>query len=181
VTEFVHVKGLKELQAQLDKLPANIEANILRGALRDGAKVMEADVKARVPVGLPSAENQRLYGSYTGALRDSVRITTRRSKNGRVSASVRAGSDKAWYWRFVEFGTAAHWIKPKERQSLFLAGLAKEVVWHPGARPQPFMRVSYDVNAAAAIAAVGEGVRTRLAKVKTPVDWSKWGTVGWGS
>lgn len=160
-----NIKGLKELQAELDKLPAKIEANVMRSALRAGAKVIEAEVKQNIPVSPPNDENARLYGSYTGALRDSVRVSTR-SRRGVVSASVKAGNAAAWYWRFVEFGTAAHWIKPKSRSSLFLAGVAREVVLHPGARAKPFMRPALDAKMVSAVEAVREQVRRKLASAK---------------
>ena len=42
----IRVKGLAELQDFLDKLPQKIETNIMRGALRAGAKpVLEAAKK----------------------------------------------------------------------------------------------------------------------------------------
>ena len=44
----VKVKGLAELQAALDGLPAKIEANIMRGALRAGANVIRAEAKGTV-------------------------------------------------------------------------------------------------------------------------------------
>lgn len=146
------IKGLKELLPELEKLPAKIEANVMRSAMRAGAQVLEEEVLRNIPVA-------------TGALRDSVRVSTR-SRRGVISARVRAGSQEAWYWRFVEFGTAAHQIKPKTRSSLFLAGVMREVVQHPGARPRPFMRPALDAKAVTAIEAVRERVRQKLASTK---------------
>ncbi len=145
----VQVKGLADLQRALDQLPAKIEANVMRSALRQGANVIKDEAKAKVPV-------------HLGALRDSIRVSTG-MKRGTVKATIKAGDKKAWYWRFVEFGTKAHWIKPKNKKSLFLAGLARETVHHPGARAKPFMRPALDARAHAAIEAVGEAIRRRLA------------------
>ena len=150
-----NITGLKELQQFLDALPAKIEKNILRGAMRAGSKVQMARAKELVPI--------ETEGKHPGALRDSLRIKTS-ARNGVVKASVVAGNKKAFYASWVEFGTAAHFIKPKNRKSLFFAGLAREVINHPGAKPKPFMRPALDATVQAAVAAVGDYIRKRLTK-----------------
>lgn len=147
------VTGLAPLQQYLDQLPAKVERNVLRGALRAGAKVELAEAKRLVPV--------EQGGKHPGALRDSLRIKTS-SRGGVVKAIVAAGSKVAYWAHWVEFGTARHFIKPKNRKSLFLAGLFKEGVDHPGAKKKPFMRPALDNTANGAIAAVGAYIRNRL-------------------
>ena len=150
----ISVTGLAELQKILDQLPAKMEANVLRGALRAGAKVQLAAAKAQVPV-------------KSGALRDSLKISTR-TRRGTVKAVLSAGAKNkktggdAFYARFVEFGTAQHFIKPKKAKSLFFAGLFGEVVDHPGSKKHPFMRPALDASAQAATQAVGQYIRQRL-------------------
>jgi HK97 gp10 family phage protein len=152
------IKGLRELQQALDQLPEKLERNIMRGAMRAGAKVFLDEAKQHVPVA-------------SGDLRDSLRISTS-VKGGVVKAAVKAGNAKAWYARLVEFGTAAHFIKPKNRKSLFLAGLFREVVNHPGAQKKPFMRVALDAGWVAAANAVADYIRKRLTKqgINTPSE-----------
>ncbi|BBB65910.1 hypothetical protein UNDYM_1657 [Undibacterium sp. YM2] len=147
---FTNIKGGDELQKFLDQLPAKIEANIMRSSLRAGAKVILDAAKENVPV-------------EHGDLRASLRISTR-SKRGVVTATVKAGSKKAFYWRFVEFGTAAHGIKPKKAASLLFGNVFAESVLHPGARAKPYMRPALDTQAGAAIQAVGEAIKKRLTK-----------------
>lgn len=181
----VHIHGLAELQQTLDQLPAKIEANVLRGALRAGANVIADEARRQVPV-------------KTGQLRESIRVSVRPFPGGKLVATVKAGgrfkvyaSGKAikgaayktaraggkpdyhapFYAHFVEFGTARHWIKPKSRKSLFIAGLLKELVDHPGARPKPFMRPAFDTKVRAAIEAMADYIRTRL-----PKEFKKLGT-----
>lgn len=181
----VQIHGLAELQRSLDQLPAKIEANVLRGALRAGANVIADEARRLVPVN-------------TGQLRESIRVSVRPFPGGKLVATVKAGgrfkvyaSGKAikgaayktagaggkpayhapFYAHFVEFGTARHWIKPKSRKSLFIAGLLKELVDHPGARPKPFMRPAFDTKARAAIEAMADYIRTRL-----PKEFKKLGT-----
>ena len=161
------VKGLAALQAALDQLPAKIEANIMRGALRAGAKVMLDEAKRLAPVSEPSAENQRLYGGRVGLLRDSIRIKTK-LKRGQVTASVVAGGKtkdggQPFYARFVEYGTAAHVIMAGPGKYLPLGNGYLKSVQHPGARPQPFMRPALDMGTGAAVAAAADYIRQRLA------------------
>lgn len=158
------VKGLADLQKVLDTLPAKIESNIMRGAMRAGSNVIMKESKQRVPVAPPNQENQRLYGGRTGLLRDSIKVSTN-VRNGRVTASVKAGGkDKkggdAYYAHFVEWGTKPHVIKAKYGRMLAI-GVA--MVNHPGARPKPFMRPALDTQTGRALQAVREYIRTRLA------------------
>lgn len=146
----IEIKGAKELYDQLQQLPAKIERNVMRGAIRAGALIIEEEAKRQVPV-------------KSGALRDSVRVSVR-AVRGRVFATIRAGNDKAFYAHFVEFGTAAHEERPQGAKSLFFAGLNRTIVEHPGAQPRPFMRPALDAKAQSAIDAVADYVRTRLPK-----------------
>lgn len=148
------VKGLAELQRALDGLPAKIEANIMRGALRAGAKVI-------------AAEARRNVHSVSGALADSIRVGTKSSRGTVIGRVVAGGKSKllkdnsaAFYGRFVEFGTAAHVIRAKNGRLLAL-GVSK--VNHPGAKKKPFMRPALDTMATAAVEAVREYIRNRLA------------------
>ena len=147
----IEVTGLAGLQALLDELPARIEGNVVRGGLRAAAKVVEMEAKRLCPVG------------KTGDLRNSIRVTLR-SKHGHISATVKAGNAKAFYAHMVEFGTARHWIKPKNRKSLFVAGLLREAVDHPGAKKEPFMRPAIDGKADEAIDAMAAYLRERIPK-----------------
>ena len=150
----IHVTGLRELQSFLDTLSPKIEKNILRGALRSGAKVIESEAKANVPV-------------KDGVLRDSIRVTGR-LKGHTVTASIKAGgktkSGDAFYARFVEYGTAAHVINGRNRGWLSWGGLFAKSVDHPGAVPHPFLRPALDDKADAAIVATGEYIKKRLTK-----------------
>lgn len=144
------ILGLKELDAALQELPAKLEKNILRGAMRAGAKVMLDAARQQVPV-------------RTGALRDSLTVRSGYQR-GRVTGTVRAGNSKVYYAHMVEFGTAKHFIKPKTARSLFIAGLFRDGVDHPGARSRPFMRPAFDSSSPAAIEAMAEYLRERIPK-----------------
>lgn len=147
------IDGLSALDAALKELPVKIEQNVMRGALRAGQGVMIEAAKANIH-------------NVSGDLANSVRISFDRKalRRGTVSVLVKAGDKKAFYAHMVEFGTAQHFIKPKNRKSLFLAGLAREVVDHPGAAPHPFMRPAIDSpeNQQRAIERVRDYIAKRL-------------------
>lgn len=157
----INVQGLADLHRALQQLPAKIEANVLTGGLRAGANVIAQDAIRRIPEG-------------TGQLKQTVRLSTMR-RNGKVTVAVKAGSRTkvskkgkislgAYYAHFVEYGTAPHEIKPKNRKSLVIAGIFRELVKHPGARAKPFMRPAFDSQKQAAIEAVRDYIAARLPK-----------------
>lgn len=149
-SNFVHVKGFNELQKFLDQLPAKMEANIMRGAMRAGANVILQQARANVP-------------AKTGLLRAGLKVSTSR-RRGVVKATVRAGGKHAYIGKFVEYGNAAHFIKPKNAKSLFIAGIMRNGANHPGAAPKPFLRPALDTQSGAALVAVGEAIKKRLNK-----------------
>jgi len=157
----IRVKGLDELQKFLDQLPAKMEANVMRAALRAGAKPILAAAKDGVPIGEPSRKGAAVYKLYQGALRDSIRVSSRIDKRtGKVVASIKAGGKvrgtgaTVFYAHMVEFGTRPH----------SLAKNGKGEINHPGVTPRPFMRTALDAQAPAAVVAAGEYIKKRLAK-----------------
>ncbi len=146
----VTVTGLSELQALLDTLPVKIEANIMRGALRAGAKPMMQEAKDRVSVA-------------SGKLRDGLKITTRKSKGQVIAKIVATGAHRS-IAHLVEFGTRPHQIKAKDGGAIAFGGGMFSHIDHPGARPRPFMRPAFDAKAEDAVIAAGEYVKKRLTK-----------------
>lgn len=168
----VNIKGLAELQAALAQLPVKMENNILRGALRAGAKVVAKQASANVH-------------QVSGALAESVRFGCKVDRaGGRLTAFIRAGGrgkkgsakggkNPAFYAHMVEGGTVAHLIKAKAPKRMLAVGVAQ--VQHPGAKKKPFLRPALDLQATAALEAVREYIRNRLATkhgidVPGPVD-----------
>lgn len=146
-----NIGGGAALDDLLKTLPVKLETNIMRSALRAGARVYLDEVKQNIPV-------------KQGFLRQSARITTRKGKDGRVSASVKVGNALAFYANMVEFGTRPHEIKAKPGSALNVNGTQVKTVQHPGIAPHPFMRPAADAKFTEAVAAVQAQIRKRLAK-----------------
>lgn len=154
---LMHVQGLAELQRAMHALPAKLEGNLVRGALRAGSKVIVDDAQRRVPVA-------------SGKLRDSIRATVRINRRaGRVEAAITAGRRTAgkaapWYARLVEQGTQRHRILPRKARALALAAGGRPVVAvdHPGARARPFMAPALQTKAGAALDAFAAYLRRRI-------------------
>lgn len=147
------IQGAAELDRALQAFPANVEKNILRGALRAGAKLYEQEAKARVPF-------------RSGKLRNSIRISVR-VLFGRIVARVVAGGNRkgdAFYAHMVEGGTRPHEIRPKHKRSLFFAGVFSKVIAHPGAKGKPFMRRAFQTETRAALDRVVGYTRARIAR-----------------
>lgn len=137
------ITGLEDLTMQLTRLAPNIQKKLLRGALRAGQVVIANMAKDKVPVSPPSAENARLYGTTAGALRDSIRVSSR-LRGTNVVATTKAGNKIAYYAHFVEFGTAAHAISAANGGALSFGGRMVDSLQHPGAVAHPFMRPALD-------------------------------------
>lgn len=146
----VHVKGLAELQRFLDELPAKMEQNVMRGALR---AAMRDEV-------LPAAKAG--VHNVSGDLAASLRVSVRASR-GEVRAAVKTD---LFYARFVEYGTRAHWITSRDGKALSIGGLFfTKAVFHPGipANAKAFMRPALDTRAGAAVLRAANYIRERLA------------------
>lgn len=95
--------------------------------LQNSANYLKSEMEARVPV-------------RTGKLRQSIQIRI-------LNQKVIIGPDTD-YANFVEFGTAPHEIKPKNKKALAFRVGGKTVivksVHHPGTKAQPFVRPAFD-------------------------------------
>jgi HK97 gp10 family phage protein len=161
MADFLWVKGGGDIARALEQFAPNLERNMLRGALRAGAQVIQEEAKARVP-------------QDTGALRDSLRVKTG-AQGGKVYAYVQAGRSKKkgdpWYAHLVEYGVKPHVIiaggGTKKGKALAAAGrILGEKVDHPGAPAKPFLRPALEAKAQSAIDSVADYLRKRIAKGK---------------
>jgi hypothetical protein len=155
--QFVHVKGMSQLEAFLDQLPAKLEKNVMRGGLRAGVKMLAAAAAANIA------------GHGHGKVAASIKVSTGGS-GGMVYAKVKAGvgfgkkgAPPANLPIWLEYGTRPHTTTAKNRKGLTIGGLFFQSVKHPGARPVAFMRPALDVAGAQAVVATAEYIKQRLA------------------
>lgn len=142
----VRVTGLADLQKLLDTLPAKLERNILRGALRAGMRPIMQDAKANAP-------------AKTGELRKGLKISAR-AKGGKVTSSLKATGKHGYIAYWLEYtGASAHRISGP----LAFGGRVFAGVDHPGFKARPFMRPALDNRAQDALIAAGEYIKKRLA------------------
>ncbi len=193
----VPVKGLAEMRAMFQQLPANLQQTVALGALRAGANVVAEEARRLAPVGPPSNRGRKFYGQYAGGLRNDIRVTNGALNNGIAQVSIYVGGGKRrgaiFYAHMVEYGTAAHWIKvrmesrperntrhgPRKYSMRTINRMAKsgslkigqhfvgESVSHPGARKQSFMRASMDNKGAEASQAIADYIRANLGKIRS--------------
>lgn len=145
----IKVRGLKEIEALLEKLPDRISANVLNAALRRGASVIakEARKNLRASPSIDSAlleksissraRRQKRKGKYVGRAVVSIgaqRVTTQVVRKGHKKP-VTATPSK--YAHLVEFGTRKM-------------------------KAEPFLRPALDTKGAEAIAVIGEAMSKRI-------------------
>ncbi len=154
MAEYV-ISGLREVSLALDGLPEKLQRKALANALRAGGRVVRDAARARVPV-------------KSGALKRSIRVTLVR-RGPALIARVVAGRTKKkgdpFYAWMVEGGTRPHDIRPKGKKSLFLAGLFKEEVRHPGSKPKPYLGPALEAGAQAALDAVRDTLAAEIEKL----------------
>lgn len=159
------MKGGADLSAFLAALPGNLERNVLRGALKAGADVI--------------AEGAR-EACRSPEVRATIQ-TSSRSTKGLVTAKIQTKGDGAYIAPWLEYGTEPHFISVDDsarggktvrrinveakRGSIVIGGMfVGSTVYHPGAKPYPFMRPAVDNREAAAIAAIGAHIAGRMTR-----------------
>jgi len=185
-----HVKGLAELQKFMDQLAPKVERNVMRGALRAGANVIAKQARLNV---------HGVSGELVSTIRVGSRVVGSTVIGKVVAGGKRVGvfTRLGFYAAMVEFGTKAHFISVQDsqkpinkslsdkRRKLVLASMTTinrmalrianrfvgPTVFHPGAKPHPFMRPALDGQAQNAVVAAAEYMKKRLA-TKESLDTS---------
>lgn len=146
-----YVRGLPELTKYLQELPQKLQRNVLRGALRSGAKIIRVQAAANV-------------NKVSGELARGLKISTR-SRGDTVTATIRATGKHGYIAAMVEFtGAKPHRIVAKTGALRLSGGAIVRAVDHPGFKKRPFLRPAADSEQGRAVVAVAEYIRTRLEK-----------------
>lgn len=157
------VRGRSEVKQFFAAVAGEIEQKLLQGAGRVAAKVIAAEAKERC-----------VSSAVRGAIKTKVT-----AKDGQVLAKVQVRGKGAYIAPWLEYGTAPHFISvdDSQRQGMSVRRINKlekagslviggqhvgSTVYHPGARPHPFLRPALDVKASAAIAAAQGYINSRV-------------------
>lgn len=121
----VKIDGLKELQEALNQLPLKIQGKPLRSAVGAAAKVVMDEAKRRVPQDSGQLKKAIYRGrsrSMSGTGKETYVVAVRKGKakyantrkNRRFNRVGKTYQTRglAYYWRFLEFGTAKMPARP---------------------------------------------------------------------
>lgn len=161
-------RGKAEVLAFMNRIPAELEDRVLRGAARSAATVVADEAKER---------------TQSSEIRGAIKVATRKEGRGRIVAKVQVKGPGAYLAPWEEYGTAPHLISVDESQrrgmsigrinrlakepdanhSLVIGGkFVGKTVMHPGARPHPFLRPALDLKEAEAVAVAQSYITTRV-------------------
>jgi len=159
------VRGGAAVRRYIAQLPSELERKVLRGAARAGGRIILDDAKDR---SISSDVDEALVmRTKAEAGRITVKITVRKGW-GRAIAN------------WLEYGTDAHFISIAKderggksvarinattKRSMIIGGqFVGETVFHPGARPHPFLRPALDIKGAEAIAAAQSFINAHVTR-----------------
>lgn len=103
MVQRIQIKGLRELDMALKRLPEPVAAKVTGNALADGGRVIRDEAKLAVPVD-------------TGALRDSIVVRRARGRAGQVFVGFEKPTSRRAH--LTEFGTSRASAKPFMRPAL---------------------------------------------------------------
>ena len=136
------VQGIADLNNKVAAIPARVEARA-RAAMEKGADELVAMMKRLVPV--DDGDLRDSIGWTWGDAPAGAKVIAQSDVGERgLKITIYAGSEKAYYAAWVEFGTAPHNVALGGGT---VAGVkqaaAGEGNGHPGSRAQPFFFPSY--------------------------------------
>lgn len=162
-TSNVAISGMADLERALLGLSDRLAKNVMFGAMRAGAVVIQRAAKEKCPV---SAEAHWLgkKGSKSRILvkpgelkKKGIRVKRLKRGQGATSIAVAAYvSSRYWYGKFVEYGHAIVGKKRTRAQRKAGTGASGHVP------ANPFMRPAWDENKERALAAAGKYLAERI-------------------
>lgn len=158
-------RGGADVRRFIAQLPAELERKVLVGAGRAAAKVIAEEAKER-----------SVSSEVASAIKTKVT-----SAEGKVIARVQVRGPGAYMAPWLEYGTAPHFISVDDTQrsgrsigrinketktgSLVIGGAyVGDTVFHPGARPHPFLRPALDAKGVTAVKAAQAYINQRVTR-----------------
>ena len=179
-----YISGLDAFQKALEEFPKNIAKNVLRGAVRAGAVVLQKEAISLAPVfdGTsdkrpdPGLLKRAIYQKQIPELSSDVKQTyfvgVRHGKNVTVKIKGNKVNADAYYWTWLEFG---HFYVPRppkgqtQKVTREKAKTGSMTIW---VEPHSFMRPAFAVAKGRAIQAMVDYMEKRI-----PLEAQKLGLV----
>lgn len=137
------IEGKERLKAKIAAMSPKTRETISK-TLGTSARDMVEAAKRFAPVDSGALRNSIgfTFGDYAA---DNSNVRGVSGGGGHeLSVTIHAGDKTAWYASLVEFGTAAHLIKPREEGgSLNINGRQVDQVQHPGGSARPYFYPAY--------------------------------------
>ena len=145
-SELVKIDGLKELNAKLKRMSARDSNRIVRRGISKMAQVIRKEMRERAPVD-------------SGDLKKNIGFKIFRDQRGGFRGQV-GPKPKAFYARFIEFGSASHIIprkdtKGRKQKAIKIGDKTYKSVTHPGISPKPFLRPAFEAKKRQAVEEAG--------------------------
>lgn len=138
------VQGIPSLQRKLTRLRENTAPKVMQ-AMEIAADRVVSMAKNLVPVNTGDLRDS-IGWTWADAPKGSIKIAS--VQTGAMRLTIFAGNEKAFYARWIEFGTAPH------AQGGKFAGTE-----HPGTTPQPFFFPSYRANKKEVVVGIRKAIR----------------------
>lgn len=157
------VKGGEDLAKFLRDLPEDLRRKAMRRAIGRAANVIRDEARLLAP-------------KRTGKMAKSIKTVTR-TKGTMVKATIRLRGKHSYLGLWAEYGTSPHYIGKAGGLSgrqltkrakadgtlgqtkMQINGQFVTLVYHPGARPRPFMRPALASKASEAVQTFGDYIR----------------------
>ena len=136
------LEGLSALKAKLETLPTKLAKRILRPALESGAEIIQQEAGIRSP---------RKSGTLT------TNIGIELVVHNDLTAEAHIGpTDKAYWGKFSELGTAPHMESSPEGSKAYQ---------HPGEPARPWLRPAFASKSGEAVQAIAYEIKDGLKDV----------------
>ncbi len=179
----VEIRGLRELIGTLRRLPTAILDKVMLASTRAAADSLAREVRKRAPLGrgyLSTITRGRRKGTVRRIhLRNAIMVQQVRVPGGdEVKFQVGVHQVPRKYAHLVEFGTAAHVIKPRLMTRvrnrllgmLSVNGRLLPRVKHPGSRARPFFQPAFESGSGAALDAMVAVCREKMDSLRSVVQ-----------
>jgi HK97 gp10 family phage protein len=118
----------------------DVARRFLNQSLKTMAQYVADEIRRAAPVGRTTGRD----GPTGGELRRSIGTEKRKAHQNKQSRFVVGINPRAFYWKFIEFGTKPHTIKGRKGKFLSFGGKQYRSVKHPGLPARPFIRPTWD-------------------------------------